>query len=189
MKVKVKSLSHVRLLATPWTTAYQAPPSMGFSRQEHWSGVPSPSQDLNTYIYIYTYTYTYIYTHIWICICTHIYKHMKEIVFPYRSLQDIEYSSLCYTVGPCWFSYVGYCVCVNPKLLIYLSAPFPFGNRKFVFYIYGSISVLYISLFVSFFLDSAYERYHMILFVFNFTQYDNLMLLQMALFSFFFVAE
>ena len=38
MKVKVKSLSHVRLLATPWTAAYQAPPSMGFSRQEYWSG-------------------------------------------------------------------------------------------------------------------------------------------------------
>ena len=43
-KVKVKSLSHVRLLATPWTVAYQAPPSMGFSRQEYWSGVPLPSQ-------------------------------------------------------------------------------------------------------------------------------------------------
>ena len=42
-KVKVKSLSHVRLLATPWTAAHQAPPSMGFSRQEYWSGVPSPS--------------------------------------------------------------------------------------------------------------------------------------------------
>ena len=41
-KVKVKSLSHVRLLATPWTAAYQAPPSMGFSRQEYWSGVPLP---------------------------------------------------------------------------------------------------------------------------------------------------
>ena len=39
-KVKVKSLSHVRLLATAWTAAYQAPPSMGFSRQEYWSGVP-----------------------------------------------------------------------------------------------------------------------------------------------------
>ena len=37
-KVKVKSLSRVRLSATPWTTAYQAPQSMGFSRQEHWSG-------------------------------------------------------------------------------------------------------------------------------------------------------
>ena len=42
-KVKVKSLSHVRLLVTPWTAAYQAPPSMGFSRQEYWNGVPLPS--------------------------------------------------------------------------------------------------------------------------------------------------
>ena len=39
-KVKVRSLSRVRLLAIPWTAAYQAPPSMGFSRQEYWSGVP-----------------------------------------------------------------------------------------------------------------------------------------------------
>ena len=38
----MKSLSRVRLFATPWTVAYQAPPSMGFSRQEHWSGVPLP---------------------------------------------------------------------------------------------------------------------------------------------------
>ena len=42
-KMKVKSLSCVWLLATPWTAAYQAPPSMGFSRQEYWSGVPLPS--------------------------------------------------------------------------------------------------------------------------------------------------
>ena len=42
-KVKVKSLSHVWLFATPWTAAYQAPLSMGFSRQEYWSGVPLPS--------------------------------------------------------------------------------------------------------------------------------------------------
>ena len=42
-KVKVKLLSHVWLLATPWTAAYQAPPSMGFARQEYWSGVPLPS--------------------------------------------------------------------------------------------------------------------------------------------------
>ena len=41
--MKVKSLSRIRLLATPWTAAYQAPPSMGFSRQEYWSGVPLPS--------------------------------------------------------------------------------------------------------------------------------------------------
>ena len=41
--MKVKSLSCVRLFATPWTVAYQAPPSMGFSRQECWSGLPFPS--------------------------------------------------------------------------------------------------------------------------------------------------
>ena len=42
-KGKVKSLSLVQLLATPWTAAHQAPPSMGFSRQKYWSWVPSPS--------------------------------------------------------------------------------------------------------------------------------------------------
>ena len=42
-KVKVKTLSRVWLLATPWTAAYKAPPSMGFSKQEYWSGVPLPS--------------------------------------------------------------------------------------------------------------------------------------------------
>ena len=40
---KVKSLSRVQLLATPWTATHQAPPSMGFSRQEYWSGMPLPS--------------------------------------------------------------------------------------------------------------------------------------------------
>ena len=42
-KVKVKSLSRVRLFTTPWNAAHQAPPSMGFSRQEYWNGVPLPS--------------------------------------------------------------------------------------------------------------------------------------------------
>ena len=45
-KVKVKSLSCVRLFATPWTAAHRAPLSMGFSRQEYWSGVPLPSPEL-----------------------------------------------------------------------------------------------------------------------------------------------
>ena len=48
VKRKMKSLSRVRLTATPWTTAYQSPPSMGFSRQEYWSGVPLPSPLQNT---------------------------------------------------------------------------------------------------------------------------------------------
>ena len=43
LKVKGKLRSHVRLLATPWTAAHQTPPSMGFARQEYWSGVPFPS--------------------------------------------------------------------------------------------------------------------------------------------------
>ena len=41
--MRVKSLSHVRLFATPWTVGYQPPPSMRFSRQKHWSGLPFPS--------------------------------------------------------------------------------------------------------------------------------------------------
>ena len=76
-KVKVKPLSRARLLATPWTRAYQAPPSMGFSRQEYWSGVPLPSpiflywsiidtQCCISFCYTakwisYTYIYIYIY--------------------------------------------------------------------------------------------------------------------------------
>ena len=48
-KVKVKSLRCVQLLVTPWTVAYQAPPSMGFSRQEYWSGVPLPSLIMEYY--------------------------------------------------------------------------------------------------------------------------------------------
>ena len=47
-KVKVKSLSCILLVATPWTEAYQAPPSMGFSRQEYWSGLPLPSPPLRS---------------------------------------------------------------------------------------------------------------------------------------------
>ena len=43
MNVKVKSLSRVRLFVTPWTVAYQDPLSMGFSRQQYWSGLPFPS--------------------------------------------------------------------------------------------------------------------------------------------------
>ena len=42
-EMEVKSLSHVRLFVTPWTVAYQGPPSVGFSRQEYWSGLPFPS--------------------------------------------------------------------------------------------------------------------------------------------------
>ena len=52
-KVKGKSFSRVRLLATPWTAAYQAPPSMRFSRQEYWIGVPLPSPGMDMYTLLY----------------------------------------------------------------------------------------------------------------------------------------
>ena len=58
--MKVKSLGHVQFFATPWTVAHQAPPSMGVSRQEYWSGVPGSSP------YIHTYMYAYSCTHIWL---------------------------------------------------------------------------------------------------------------------------
>ena len=48
VKVKVKSLSRVRLFATPWTAAHQAPLSVGFSRQEYWSGLPLPSPTISS---------------------------------------------------------------------------------------------------------------------------------------------
>ena len=48
--MKVKLLGRVRLSATPWTVAHQVPPSMGFSRQEYWSGVPLPSPIRNIYL-------------------------------------------------------------------------------------------------------------------------------------------
>ena len=56
-KVEGKSLSRVQPSATPWTAAYQAPPSMGFSRQECWSGVPLPSPYIDLDICICAYTY------------------------------------------------------------------------------------------------------------------------------------
>ena len=54
-KVKVESLSRVWLLASPWTAAYQAPPSMGFSGQQYWSGVPLPSPKLCILMFIKTF--------------------------------------------------------------------------------------------------------------------------------------
>ena len=56
--MKVKLLSRVQLLAAPWTLAYQAPLSIEFSRQEHWSGVPLPSPS-SDYSYDYSYSHDY----------------------------------------------------------------------------------------------------------------------------------
>ena len=66
VKVKVKLLSCVQLFATPWTVAYQAPPSMVFSRQEYWSGLPFPSPgDLPNIFAIYCWG-TSLLLHCWI---------------------------------------------------------------------------------------------------------------------------
>ena len=120
----MKSLSHVQLFVTPWTVAYHAPPSMGYSRQEYWSGLPFPSPgDLPDpgieprspalqadalpselpgkphIIYIY------------------------NIHFQIFSLKRY-YKILCYIVGPCWLSilYIGTHLC-SSQTPIY--PPFP----------------------------------------------------------------
>ena len=89
--------------------------------------------------------------------------------FPYRLLQNIDYSSLFYTVEPCWLSflYIVVCVYVNPKLLICPSPHFPFGNHKFVFYVYGSIFFFLVYRFICiiFLKDSTYKWYMMFVFV------------------------
>ena len=84
-KVKVKSLSRARFLATPWTAAYQTSPSMGFPRQEYWSGVPLPSPKLSVcqcvYVYIYTHIHTYIHIYIYTYIYIHTYTHTHTHIY------------------------------------------------------------------------------------------------------------
>ena len=88
MKVKVKSLSHVRLLVTPWTAAYQGPPSMGFSRQEYWSGVPLPSPIPGTYYAINTRMFNYHYNCLQICAySTH---HQNVFILSPKSLLNLN---------------------------------------------------------------------------------------------------
>jgi len=68
-KDKVKSLSRVRLFSTPWTAAYQAPPSVGFSRQEYWSGVPLPSPPCRLDAIILKYKCLFRFTHMFTAFC------------------------------------------------------------------------------------------------------------------------
>ena len=80
-KAKVKSLSHVQLFETPWTAAYQAPPSMGFSRQEYWSWVPSPSP--NEPFLANLYSTSMFFGNI------HLYSHKVEMAFRSERRNDI----------------------------------------------------------------------------------------------------
>ena len=100
-KVKVKSLSRVRLLATPWTAAYQAPPSMGFSRQEYWSGVPPELlkfTQLNngvtrmTPVYLIAQLDIMLYINAWLLPAS--YDHSRILSFNLASLKFESYSFL-----------------------------------------------------------------------------------------------
>ena len=102
--MKVKSQSEIvqscPTLSDLWTAAYQAPPSMAFSRQEFWSGVSLPSPG-KAYIHMY--------------ICVYILFHTLS---HYGLSQDIEHSSLCSAVGSC-LSILCILVCIYNKHLFY----------------------------------------------------------------------
>ena len=87
-KVKGKSLSRIRLLATPWTAAYQAPPPMGFSRQEYWSGVPLPSP-------IHNHILHWIYCHLCSTSSNILQCHLWNL---YKSHHKIHYFEIYNTV-------------------------------------------------------------------------------------------
>ena len=96
-KVKVKSFSRVRLSATPWTVAHQAPPSMGFSRQEYWSGVPLPSPSpLITHLVLPAWFLLYIC--LYFCFVNKIIYTSFFRVHKYTLIYDICFSliSLCF---------------------------------------------------------------------------------------------
>ena len=96
MKVKRESelLTRVRLLATPWTAAYQAPPSMGFSSREYWSGVPLPSpKDTLYYLLLFPYRTS------WICFCSQSCLRGEELCFRFfrveTNLKSHKWFELC----------------------------------------------------------------------------------------------
>ena len=108
---------------TPWTLAHQAPLSMELSRQEHWSGLPFPSRGDFSNPGINSRSSTLradsllseppgkpIYI-------------LFQVLFHYRLLRDIEYSSLCYRVDPCWFSVLCIIVCICESQPPYLFPP------------------------------------------------------------------
>ena len=112
--VKVKSLCRVRLLPTPWTAAYQAPPSMGFPRQEYWSGVPftvfvrkwkirapdcrNQMQELNCYIHGIVYLSNTVSLPCLGSICMAISYDSKMMIATLASW-SLRFKSLCSTVG------------------------------------------------------------------------------------------
>ena len=90
-KVKMKSLSRVRLLATPWTAAYQAPLSLGFSRQEYWSGVPLPSLAMCYRWVKFDNTWSYFPCHFCCCYCFFLCNENFKIYFQQFQMYTIQY--------------------------------------------------------------------------------------------------
>ena len=100
MKVKVKSLSRVWPSVTPWTAAFQAPPSMGFSRQEYWSGVPLPSLTLDL---------------------ADIKKHPRETISQPKNRFQRKQRPLCVHVCVCFCSSLHTCACLCMSVLKWAS--------------------------------------------------------------------
>ena len=88
----MKLLSRVQLLATPWTAAYQAPPSMGFSRQEYWSGVPLLSSNLVAIIHYYPFHPSYgNLLSLWVCLFWTVYvNRIIQCVVPVTDVWIIQ---------------------------------------------------------------------------------------------------
>ena len=159
MCVCVQLFSHVQLFVTPWTVACQGPLSMGFSRQEYWSGLPfppprnlpdpgikplsfaspalagkffttePPGKPCVNVIETNSFSFVFFFTHMYIS---------KIILFHYGLSQDIQYSSLCYTLGPCCLSIL------NATLFLHVPTPnfqsispcLLLGNHKSVLYVF-----------------------------------------------------
>ena len=131
-KVKVKSLSRVQLLATPWTAAYQAPPSMGFSRQEYWGAIAFSAIDTRSVLNLF-YWNIVVYNVLISGVqqsdsVTHTYIYLLfHILFHYGLLQYIKYSSLCCIIETCCLSilYIVVRMCWSQTLNPSLPYPFP----------------------------------------------------------------
>ena len=118
--------SRVQVLVTPRAVACQAPLSMGFSRQEHWRGLPFPTPgnlldpEIKHLLLSPALVGGFFTTRIpWEALSPSIVRtHVSilfQILFPVKLLQNIEQNFLCYTVGPCWLSILNIAVCTCPS--------------------------------------------------------------------------
>ena len=130
-KVKVKSLSCVWLLVTPWAAAYQAPPPMGFSRQEYWSGVPLPSlcEDLGK-TNSWGRADTFWGDNICISTCFARSKHQDWVILLEIILKEVSYRKLatCHNYS---FSITNFCKPATGKFFV-SQYPLWWGKRIFV---------------------------------------------------------